>query len=427
MSDVVSCQISYFLLISSQSLTQTVTDAAFLESKSLLPRGELCAADGPFISKFNLCNSCIQTESSNAWEYGNAYRQYIEPSFGDIVQQCIGVGTTVTLSLDLPVTTTVQAIVSIIPLPTGTGEVTGTEKLTGTEVAPVFTTAPYMLPIPGIPTTSATGTSSIEASWLITSMATETNTYTLLTGQTTTVTELMIATVTRADWTGWSSGNRPARVTGERKTITSIPTNVQLVTPTDSNGVAAVSKGFGTITTTSLSPTGASVSGSKSVAGWVWAVMAVAIAIVVGTLVASFVLVKRKRSKRAKHQRSSSGSTPELPGTTGTGSRTELDSETSSAELHTDKILPTELDSKVAPVEMDTEIRFELPTDYNKEREISEEAMTPLSTCTDTPRIPVSPLEEQNLDQQIPDEQKVLVTPGLNLRNKETPQTQPKP
>ncbi|KAK1782959.1 hypothetical protein QBC45DRAFT_317565 [Copromyces sp. CBS 386.78] len=404
-------------------------DAAFLESKSLLSREELCVAEGPLISRFNSCNSCIKTESKNDSAYADVYENYIEPSFGDTIQQCIGVGATVTLSLESLEPVITQPLIGTIQpeVPTGTG--TGTGELTGTAKASfvITQTAPFILPTnSAIPTASATGTgSSIDTSWLTTSSATETNTYTLLTGKTITVTELVIATVTRADWTGWSSGDRPARFTGEGETITSLPTGV--VTSTDSNGAAAVSKGFGTITTAPISPTGARGSGPKSVAGWVWAVMAVAIAIVIGTLVASFVLLKRKRAKKARHQRSDSGSTPELPGTTGTGSRTELDSEISSAELHTDKILPSELDSKVAPVEMDTEFRFELPTDYNKEKDISEQAMTPLSTCTDATQIPVSPLEEQNLGEQIPDEQKVLVTPGLNFRSKAGPQTHTKP
>ena len=310
-----------------------------------------------------------------------------------------------------------------IPSPTGTG------VSTATEIAPVLTTAPFVTPTDSVVSTvhviATIGT--IDTSWLTTDLVTTTNTYTLLTGKTTTVVELVMSTVTRPDWTGWPSrpsSNKPARVAGDGATTTSLPTVI--ATPTDSNG-AVVSKGFGTISTTPISPTAAGVSGSKSVAGWVWAVMAVAIAVVVGTLVASFVLLKRKRSKRAKHRRSNSGSTPELPGTSGTGSRTELDSEISSAELHTDKILPPELDSKVAPVEMDTEIRFELPTEYNKERDISEDALTPISTCTDATRIPVSPLEEQPQDEQIPDEQKVLVTPGLNLRSKEEPQIRAKP
>lgn len=383
-----------------------------------MSRNELCASDGPLIPKFNSCDRCIQIESSDASAYSDAYRNYIEPSFGDIIRQCISLGQNVTLSLGPPQTSQV--------LTTATFPMMGTEIPKGTGTGTGEETVPIMQPTnPSIPVISAPATgSSIATSWLTSYSALQTNTYTLLSGKTTTITELVIATITRADWTGWSSGNRPARITGEGVTIMSIPTGVQVVPPTNSNGAATVTEGYGTVTAATVSPTGASDSGSKSVAGWVWAVVAVAIAIFVATLLASFVLLKRKRSKRARHQRSSSGSTPELPGTAGTESRTELDSEISSAELHTDKILPTELDAKVAPVEMDTEFRFELPTEYNKERDISEEAMTPLSTCTDATRIPVSPLEEQHVGHENLDEQKVLITPGLNLRSQEKPQTQ---
>lgn len=374
--------------MTSQPLTETITDDAFMESKSLLARQDLCDADGPLIREFNSCNSCIKTGTTNNSAYAGAYQKYINPYFGDIIRQCIGLGATVTLSLGPP-EPTVPMIGTIAPeLPTSTAFVTATDIK-----------ASHQTTIPGTSTSSAT----IDASWLTTDQVIQTNNYVLLTGETITVVELVNTTVTRADWTGWHSSNRPAR-------------------PTGVNGAAAKSGGYGPLQTTPMSPTGASVSGSKSVAGWVWAVTAIAAAIVLGALVVSFVLFRRKRSKKARHQRSSSDSTPELPGTSGAGSRTELDSEISSAELHTDKILPSELDSKVAPVEMDTEFRFELPTEYNKERDIVEKTMTPTSTCTDATRIPVSPLEEENLE-----EQKVLVTPGLNLRSKEEPQDHTKP
>lgn len=412
-------------VVTSKPLTLTVTDDAFLESKSLLSTRDLCAADGPLIREFNSCNSCIETETENNSNYAVAYQNYIEPSFGDIIQRCISFGAGVTLSLGTsePVTATIPMIGE---LPTGTEAVTATGGVTATVIASYILTqsAPFhQTTIAKTSTRSATGSSpSIDSSWLTTAQVTQTNIYTLLTGQIITVTELVNATVTRADWPGWPSSNRPGsnrpgRSTGVGDTITSIPTGE--TSPTENNGAAALTSGYGTLTTTPSSAGGR----PKSTAGWVWALTAIAIAVILGGLVVAFVLFRRKRSKKSKHQRASSGSTPELRGTSGAGSRTELASEISSAELHTDsKMLAPELDSKVAPVEMDTEIRFELPTEFNMEKDIVEEAMTPISTCTDATRIPVSPLEEESLE-----EQKVLFTPGLNLRNKEEPQSHTKP
>ncbi|EAA34416.2 hypothetical protein GE21DRAFT_3082 [Neurospora crassa] len=362
-------------------------DDAFLESKSLLTRQDLCATDGPLIREFDSCNSCIKNGTTTDSAYAVAYQKYIDPYFGDILRQCIDLGATVTLSLGPPEPLATTVVGTIAPQqPTST---------TGVEASNVHTlTAPFdPTATAGASPSSATGTSSsIAASWLTTDQAIQTNNYVLLTGETITVTELVIATITRADWTGWHTSDISTRST--------IPAG-----------------GYGTRKTTPLSPTEASHSGSKSVAGWVWAVVAIAAAIVLGALVAFFVLIRRKKSKKARHLRSSSGSTPELHGTSGAGSRTELDSEINSAELHTDKIPPSELDSKVPPVEMDTEFRFELPTEYNKERDFVEETITPISTCTDATRIPASPLEEQ----------KVLVTPGLDLRSKEELQSHTKP
>ncbi|KAK3392672.1 hypothetical protein B0T20DRAFT_61693 [Sordaria brevicollis] len=390
-------------------------DDAFVESKSLLSRRDLCDADGPLIREFNTCNSCIRTETENDSNYAAAYQNYIEPSFGDIIQQCVGFGASVSLSLG-PSETIIATIPMIGELPTGTSAVTATviASFVLTESPPPI----YQTTIAKTSTRSATGTSpSIASSWLTTSQVTQTNIYTLLTGQIITVTELVNATVTRNDWPGWSGSNRPGRSTGLGDVITSIPT---VTSPTENNGAAALTtSGYGTFTTTS-SPTGG---GPQSIPGWVWAVTAIAIVVILGALVVGFVLFRRRRSKVSKHQRASSGSTPELHGTSGVGSRTELASEISSAELHTDSKMPApELDSKVAPVEMDTDIRFELPTEFNKEKDIAEEAITPISTCTDATRIPVSPLEEESLE-----EQKVLITPGLNLRTKEEPQSYTKP
>lgn len=379
----------------------------------------MCAADGPLIREFDSCNICIKTETENDSTYAVAYQNYIEPSFGDIIQQCISFGQNVTFSLDPsePVTAIIPMI-STIPLeiPTGTGGVTATviASYVLTQSVPFHETT-----IAKTSTRSATGTSpSIDASWLTTAQVTQTNSYTLLTGQIITVTELVDAIVTRADWPGWPNSNRPGRSTGVGGTITSIPTSE--TSPAESNGAATVTSGYGTLKTTS-SPIGG---GPKTIAGWVWAVTAIAIAVILGALVVAFVLFRRKRSKKSMHHRASSDSTThELHGTSGAGSRTELASEISSAELHTDsKMPPPELDSKVALVEMDTEIRFELPTEFNKEKNIAEEAMTPISTCTDATRIPVSPLEEESLE-----EQKVLIMPGLNQRSKEGLQSHAKP